>query len=234
MWCYLFDIVCMVVIDVVEEVFKEIKNFVFVKLMLYLYIVSGFWLGFFVNFCKEYLLFCDDRIMLEDDKVLELECVYFVNKVGLSGGWCGFFFDYEFVDGDCLIFEFVELKWFKVYIFCCEEEYEGGEVEDMNEGEVEVLEKNVVIEKKKVIKGSDKKVFVFVLFDLFKGRKLSIIIFVWKFDFEDGEGSEEKGNEEFLKKVKIEVEKDVDGLIRLLRCKCVKEEDDDSKDVVVF
>lgn len=229
---YLSDTARMVAIDAAEEVFKEIKNPAFVKPMLHSHTASGFWLGLPANFCKEYLPLRDDRIMLEDDKALESECVYLANKVGLSGGWRGFSLDHELVDGDCLIFELVEPKRFKVHIFRCEEEYEGGEVEDTNEGEVEVLEKNAVTEKKKVIKGSDKKAPASAPSDLSKGRKLSTTTSVRKLDLEDGEGSEEKGNEESPKKVKTEVEKDVDGPTRSSRRKRVKEEDDDSKDVV--
>lgn len=76
----------MVVVDVVEVVFKGLWNFVFIKFLLYLYIVGGFWMGFFFFFCKEYLLIEDECLMLEVNN-MEWECVYFVYKGGLSGGW---------------------------------------------------------------------------------------------------------------------------------------------------
>lgn len=157
---------------------------------------------------------------------MEWECLYFVYKVGLSGGWCGFLFDYEFVDGDFCIFEFVGFMRFKVYIFCCEEQFEGGEKVDGIEGGENVLYKYMDIGNKKKIGGMKyyKKFFVFVLLEIGKLRRLSI--FMWKFDLEDKEE-----DDDFLKvfeMIKKEVYIDLDSLLKLLKCRCVKE-DGDSK-----
>lgn len=195
-------------------VYKVLKNFGFVRGMLYLYIVSGFWLGFFVSFCREYLLYCDEMIVLEDEKFLEWECVYFVKKIGLSGGWCGFLIDYLFVDGDVCVFEFVEFKWFKIYIFCCDN-CEGSEVEDGSVGG-NVLDSDVLL-KNKVSEDGDNNFFVVVM--------LSEFCF-WKFDEEYGE--EIDVFMEVCKSLKREVGVDVVYLLRLFKYRCVKEENNDS------
>lgn len=205
---YLSDVARMAAIDAAEEVFKTIKNPAFVKPMLHSHTASGFWLGLPANFCKEYLPLRDDRIILQDDKDEETECVYLANKVGLSGGWRGWSLDHELVDGDCCIFELVEPLRFKVYIFRCEEDYE--------EPDVDV---SAATEMKKVVKVSDKKAPLSAPPDLIKGgRKLSTSS-TRKLDLEDGE---EKGNDE-VKKVKREVE---DSPTRSSKRKRVKEEDD--------
>jgi len=157
---------------------------------------------------------------LEDEKALETECVYLAHKVGLSGGWRGFSLDHELVDGDCCIFELLEPLRFKVYIFRCEEDYE---VTDRNEDVNAQTEKKTAAEKASDTKGSASAPP-----DLVKGRKLSTSS-VRKLDLEDGEGSDEKGNDESpksSKKEKGEVDKDVEGPTRSSRRKRGKEEDD--------
>lgn len=215
---YLSDTARMAAIDAAEEVYKGITNPAFVKAMLHSHTASGFWLGLPANFCKEYLPHRDDRIVLEDDKGTEAECVYLANKVGLSGGWRGWSLDHELVDGDCCIFELVQPKRFKVHIFRCEEDYEETVAND----EADAVEKNAAAtEKKKLAKAAiDKKAApASAPAQLAKGRKLSSSS-ARKLDLEDEEESKANGNEESPKAAN-----NVDGKKR----KRVKEEDGDSK-----
>lgn len=200
---YLSDAARMEAVDAAEEVYKGIVRPAFVKPMLHSHTASGFWLGLPANFCKEFLPHRDEKITLEDEEALEWECVYLANKVGLSGGWRGFSLDHELVDGDCLIFELTEPRRFRVHIFRCEEQYEGGEVADMNEGRADGLDKDVATENTIQAPASAPAVLV-------KGRKLST--FTRKLDLQDGEESEKERNGGSLKaseKLKKEVDKDL-------------------------
>lgn len=53
------------------------------------------------------MLVIDEKVMLVDEKEKEWECLYIVIKIGMSSGWWGFVIDYDLMDGDCCIFEFV-------------------------------------------------------------------------------------------------------------------------------
>lgn len=55
------------------------------------------------------MLLVDEKFILEDENGKEWECLYFVYKEGIIGGWCKFLFDNELEDGDCCIFEFKSL-----------------------------------------------------------------------------------------------------------------------------
>jgi hypothetical protein len=237
---YLSDAARMEAVDAAEEVYKGIVRPAFVKPMLHSHTASGFWLGLPANFCKEFLPHRDEKITLEDEEALEWECVYLANKVGLSGGWRGFSLDHELVDGDCLIFELTEPRRFRVHIFRCEEQYEGGEVADMNDGRADGLDKDVATENTIQAPASAPA-------ELVKGRKLST--FTRKLDLQDGEESEKEGNGGSLKaseKLKKEVDKDlanssrsskrrrVNGAPQMIReeTKSKKQDKDRERDVV--
>lgn len=176
------------------------------------------------------MLLEDERFIFEDDKEKEWECLFFVYKMGMSGGWCGFLFDYELVDGDCCIFEFVSLFWFKVFFFRCEEEEGGLEEVDGKEVLVKVVGVEIMIEKKVSKLVIKKKV------GLFKVRKLSKF-FLKKVKFEDGESVEDNEEDEDDDRDDYLMKKDVVGLLRVLRVvrwnKFVEEEDNGGGGYVV-
>ena len=228
---YLSDAARMAAIDEAEEVFKDIKNPGFVKPMMHSHIASGFWLGLPSIFSKDYLPRRDEKFVLEDEKTLEWECQYLAHKVGLSGGWRGFSLDHELVEGDCLIFELVEPRRFKVYIFRCEEEFEGQVDVNDDGGDVD---KEPTTEKKKTMK-YNKKAPASAPPELAKGRKLGTT--TKKLDLEEGKDSGKEGNDESpkgSKKVKKEDDKDVSGPSRLSKRKRAKEEDDDNEAVLAL
>ncbi|KAK3122965.1 hypothetical protein QOZ80_8AG0621200 [Eleusine coracana subsp. coracana] len=88
----------------------------FVKPMTQSHVTGGFWLGLPTQFCRKHLPKRDETITLVDEANDEFDTLYLAPKTGLSAGWRGFSIYHELVDGDCLVFELVERKRFKVYI----------------------------------------------------------------------------------------------------------------------
>eukprot|EP01018_Ginkgo_biloba_P002352 Gb_35990 [translate_table: standard] len=88
----------------------------FVKPMLQSHVSGGFWLGLPSFFCSTNLPKTDQRMILEDENGDESETLFLSGKTGLSAGWRGFSIDHHLADGDCLVFQLVEPKRFKVYI----------------------------------------------------------------------------------------------------------------------
>lgn len=70
--------------------------------------------GLLCQFCYIYLFKYDEMIILVDENEDEFVIKYFVDKNGFSGGWRGFVIDYQFVDGDVVVFYFINLIIFKV------------------------------------------------------------------------------------------------------------------------
>lgn len=217
----------MAAIDAAEEVFKDLQHPAFVKPMLHSHTASGFWLGLPAVFCKHHLPHRDDRIMLEDEKDVEWECIYLSNKVGLSGGWRGFSLDHDLVDGDCCIFELVSSHRFKVHIFRAHESEDGeeGDVEEVAEGANEKEGGKNATKKKPPATGAAKTN---------KAKKLTATA-SRKLKLEDGKvNKEEEGaNPEPFKKASKKVKKDSEsegkGTARSTRRRQVKEEDDEGE-----
>lgn len=223
---YLSDAARMAAVDAAEEVYKDIKNPAFVKPMLHSHTASGFWLGLPSNFCKQYLPHRDERIVLEDEQNMEWECLYLAHKVGLSGGWRGFSLDHELVDGDSCIFELVGPTRFKVYIFRCEEQFEGGEKADGIEGGENVSHKHTDTGNKKKTGGMKyyKKSPASAPPEIGKPRRLSTS--TRKLDLEDKE--EDDDSPKASEMIKKEVHTDLDSPSKPSKRRCVKE-DGDSK-----
>ncbi|KAI3762938.1 hypothetical protein L1987_53380 [Smallanthus sonchifolius] len=101
----------------------------FVKPMLPSHVTGGFWLGLPGYFCRKHLPKNDGTVTLIDEEGEEFPTVYLAHKIGLSGGWRGFSFSHELVDGDALVFHLIQPTVFKVYIIRCNG-YEEGEKND--------------------------------------------------------------------------------------------------------
>ncbi|KAL1217573.1 putative B3 domain-containing protein [Cardamine amara subsp. amara] len=89
----------------------------FVKSMVRSHVYSCFWLGLPSSFCVANFTKETIEIVLEDEKGEEYEAVYIGRRAGISGGWKRFALDHKLDDGDALLFELVEPKRFKIYVF---------------------------------------------------------------------------------------------------------------------
>ncbi|XP_023638476.1 putative B3 domain-containing protein At5g58280 isoform X2 [Capsella rubella] len=89
----------------------------FVKSMLRSHVYSCFWLGLPSGFCVDNFSEETIEVVLEDEEGEEYEAVYIGKRTGLSGGWKRFALDHKLDDGDALLFELVEPKRFKIYVF---------------------------------------------------------------------------------------------------------------------
>ncbi|EFH40819.1 predicted protein [Arabidopsis lyrata subsp. lyrata] len=89
----------------------------FVKSMVRSHVYSCFWLGLPSRFCVDNFPEETMEIVLEDEEGEEYEAVYIGRRSGLSGGWKRFALDHKLDDGDALLFQLVEPKRFKIYVF---------------------------------------------------------------------------------------------------------------------
>ncbi|KAG7613432.1 B3 DNA binding domain [Arabidopsis suecica] len=89
----------------------------FVKSMVRSHVYSCFWLGLPSRFCADNFPEETMEIELEDEEGEVYEAVYIGRRAGLSGGWKRFALDHKLDDGDALLFELVEPKKFKIYVF---------------------------------------------------------------------------------------------------------------------
>lgn len=201
-------------LDAAEVVYKALKNPGFVRGMLHSHTASGFWLGLPVSFCREYLPHRDETIVLEDEKLLEWECVYLAKKIGLSGGWRGFSIDHSLVDGDACVFELVEPKRFKIHIFRCDN-CEGSEVEDGSVGGN--VSDSDALPKNKVSEDGDNNSPVAATSSEPRPRKL-----------DEEYGEETDASTEACKSLKREAGADVAHSLRSSKHRRVKEENNDS------
>jgi hypothetical protein len=71
--------------------------------------------NFTQQFSKRYLPWCDEIMFLVDKEGAEFEVLYHARSSGLSApGWKQFAIDHKLADGDCLVFQLIERKKFKV------------------------------------------------------------------------------------------------------------------------
>ncbi|KAM0039669.1 putative transcription factor B3-Domain family [Helianthus debilis subsp. tardiflorus] len=87
-----------------------------IKTMSSSQVISGFWLGLPLHFCKSYLPKEDATIVLEDEYGAQFEVKYIAYKYGISAGWKRFVVRHNLTIKDILIFQLVESTKFKVYI----------------------------------------------------------------------------------------------------------------------
>ncbi|KAI7729682.1 hypothetical protein M8C21_009844 [Ambrosia artemisiifolia] len=87
-----------------------------IKTMSSSQVISGFWLGLPLRFCKSYLPKEDAMFVLEDENGAQFEVKYIAYKFGLSAGWKTFAIRHNLTVEDVLIFQLVESTKFKVYI----------------------------------------------------------------------------------------------------------------------
>ncbi|XP_076901212.1 B3 domain-containing protein Os01g0234100-like [Bidens hawaiensis] len=88
----------------------------FMKSMLKSHVVSCFWMGLPLPFCRSYLPKVDSLMVIEDENGGQSNVKYIAYRFGLSGGWRSFAIEHKLLEGDVLIFQLVESTKFKVYI----------------------------------------------------------------------------------------------------------------------
>jgi hypothetical protein len=67
-----------------------------------------------VQFSMEHLPDRDTRLALVDEEEEEFRILYRPHSSSFNAGWRDFAEDHELVDGDCLVFQLVKKKLFKV------------------------------------------------------------------------------------------------------------------------
>ncbi|KAF5766280.1 putative transcription factor B3-Domain family [Helianthus annuus] len=97
-----------------------------IKTMSTSQVISGFWLGLPLHFCKSYLPKEDATIVLEDEYGAQFEVKYIAYKYGISAGWKRFVVRHNLSIEDILIFQLVESTKFKVYILDVNDSSEAG------------------------------------------------------------------------------------------------------------
>ncbi|KAL7603420.1 hypothetical protein Lser_V15G20173 [Lactuca serriola] len=88
----------------------------FKKIMLKSHVVSCFWMGLPVPFCRSFLPKQETLMVIEDENGQQYKLKYIAHKTGLSAGWRNFAIAHKLLEGDVLVFQLVESNKFKVYI----------------------------------------------------------------------------------------------------------------------
>ncbi|CAI9262919.1 unnamed protein product [Lactuca saligna] len=88
----------------------------FKKIMLKSHVVSCFWMGLPVPFCRSFLPKQETLMVIEDENGQQYKLKYIAHKTGLSAGWRNFAIIHKLLEGDVLVFQLVESNKFKVYI----------------------------------------------------------------------------------------------------------------------
>lgn len=83
-----------------------------------------------VQFSMEHLPDRDTRLALVDEEEEEFRVLYRPHSSSFNAGWRDFAEDHELVDGDCLVFQLVKKKLFKVYIFRASSYYDSDDSDD--------------------------------------------------------------------------------------------------------
>lgn len=88
----------------------------FLKIMVKSHVLTCFWMGLPVPFCRSFLPKIDTLMVIEDENGDKYNLKYIAHRTGLSGGWRNFAIVHKLLEGDVLIFQLVESSKFKVYI----------------------------------------------------------------------------------------------------------------------
>nr|XP_043617708.1 B3 domain-containing protein Os01g0234100-like isoform X2 [Erigeron canadensis] len=101
-----------------QEVLSSLGNEhpTFIKPMLKTHVVTCFWMGVPLSFCRSHLPKDDSSIVVEDENGKQSTLKFIASKFGLSAGWRGFSIAHKLREGDVLIFQLVEPRKFKIYI----------------------------------------------------------------------------------------------------------------------
>ncbi|XP_048572713.1 B3 domain-containing protein Os06g0194400-like isoform X1 [Triticum urartu] len=87
----------------------------------------------------EYLPAHDEPVVVVDEADDESHMMYNASRQGrhcyLSKGWREFAVDYDLENGDCLVFQLIEIAKFKVYIFRATPDYESDQTSEDSEDE---------------------------------------------------------------------------------------------------
>ncbi|WCJ31117.1 B3 domain-containing protein Os01g0234100 [Euphorbia peplus] len=88
----------------------------FVKSLVRSHVGSCFWMGLPGPFCRAHLPREDNIVTLVDESGKEFKMKYFGPKTGLSAGWRQFAVAHQLLEGDALIFQYIDFCKFKVYV----------------------------------------------------------------------------------------------------------------------
>ncbi|XP_065873787.1 B3 domain-containing protein Os01g0234100-like isoform X1 [Euphorbia lathyris] len=88
----------------------------FVKCLVRSHVGSCFWMGLPGPFCRAHLPREDSIVTLEDECGKDFQMRYIAYKTGLSAGWRQFAVAHQLLEGDALVFQYIDSCKFKVYI----------------------------------------------------------------------------------------------------------------------